>query len=117
MPMPGICKATKKGSFDEDLAARRGEYSGQGPFCSNGPRRTTGQITNGNWSVFDHGRSPNKDCNEDKGWFTSIDDQTGHYCIRAEASRKGYRDFAEEFCQESHGGSLVSIHSSQKGLF
>ena len=29
MPMPGICKATKKGSFDEDLAARRGEYLGQ----------------------------------------------------------------------------------------
>ena len=29
MPMPGICKATKKGSFNEDLAARRGEYSGQ----------------------------------------------------------------------------------------
>ena len=75
---PALCKATPKASFDEDIAANRGEYF---------------------------------DCKD--GWFNSIDDSTGHYCIKAFRNLKTF-EAAETFCQNTYGGSLVSIHSAQK---
>ena len=65
--------------------------------------------------AFDEDSAANRgeysDCKN--GWFNSIDDSTGHYCIKAFPDLKTFQA-ADTFCQNTHGGSLVSIHSSKK---
>ena len=65
--------------------------------------------------AFDEDSAANRgeysDCKN--GWFNSIDDSTGHYCIKAFPDLKTF-NAADTFCQNTHGGSLVSIHSSKK---
>ena len=47
------------------------------------------------------------------GWFNNIDASTGHYCIKAFTDLKTF-NAADIFCQNKHGGSLVSIHSPKE---
>jgi len=47
------------------------------------------------------------------GWFNIIDDSSGHYCIKAFPDLKTF-NVADTFCQNTHGGSLVSIHSPKE---
>ena len=75
--LPGLCKATTKGVYD-DHTSDRGDYN---------------------------------DCPD--GWFNSVDDVTGHYCIRA-FSELETQNGAETACNNQHGGSLVSIHGPEK---
>ena len=58
--------------------------------------------------VFDEDNSHCKN-----GWFNSTDDSTGHYCIKAFSDLKTF-NAADTFCQNTHGGSLVSIHSPKE---
>ena len=56
-------------------------------------------------------RGDYNDCPD--GWFNSVDDVTGHYCIRA-FSELETQNGAETACNNQHGGSLVSIHGPEK---
>ena len=58
--------------------------------------------------VFDEDNSHCKN-----GWFNGTDDSTGHYCIKAFSDLKTF-NAADTYCQNTHGGSLVSIHSQKE---
>lgn len=75
--LPGLCKATSKGVYD-DHTSDRGDYI---------------------------------DCKN--GWHNSIDETTGHYCVKAFEQKATQQD-ASDKCAQEHGGSLVSIHSAAK---
>ena len=65
--------------------------------------------------AFDEDKAANRgeysDCTN--GWFNSIDDSTGHYCIKGFSDLKTF-NAADTFCQNTHGGLLVSIYSPKK---
>ena len=57
-------------------------------------------------------RGEYQDCSVDNGWYNSIDDSSGHYCLKAFKDQKSGTS-ADEHCQKE-GGSLASIHSDAK---
>ena len=64
--------------------------------------------------VYDDHTSDRGDYNDcPNGWFNSVDDVTGHYCIKAFSELETQKS-AETVCNNQHGGSLVSIHGPDK---
>ena len=66
----------------------------------------------GVYSDKSDGRGEYQDCAVANGWYNSIDDSAGHYCLKAFNDQKS-GDEADVYCQKE-GGALVSIHSDQK---
>ena len=77
--------SNEPGDVDQDKLCTYVDVNGvwHSQDCSSQMPALCKATTKGVYDDHSSERGPYSDCNESDGWFNSVDDLTGHYCIKA----------------------------------